>query len=102
MSRLIERIRAAAFDLDGTLVDTAPDLALAANTMLELLGYSPLERRKIEALIGEGANVFISSRDEARGSGGCAFAISASLCGAPVRSQPRVSGGDGRASVAQS
>ena len=54
MSRLIERIRAAAFDLDGTLVDTAPDLALAANTMLELLGYSPLSRRKIEALIGEG------------------------------------------------
>ena len=59
MSRLIERIRAAAFDLDGTLVDTAPDLALAANTMLELLGYSPLARLKIEALIGEGIDKLV-------------------------------------------
>jgi len=54
MPRLVEHIRAVAFDLDGTLVDSAPDLALAANTMLELLGYAPLAKRRIEALIGDG------------------------------------------------
>ena len=42
MPSLLERIRVVAFDLDGTLVDTAPDLALAANAMLESLGYPPL------------------------------------------------------------
>jgi phosphoglycolate phosphatase-like HAD superfamily hydrolase len=34
MVRLIDCIEAVAFDLDGTLIDTAPDLAAAANSML--------------------------------------------------------------------
>ena len=33
-------VRAVLFDLDGTLVDSAPDLTLAANKMLSALGYS--------------------------------------------------------------
>jgi len=32
-------VRAVLFDLDGTLVDSAPDLTLAANKMLSALGY---------------------------------------------------------------
>ena len=52
MPSLLERVRAIAFDLDGTLVDTAPDLALAANTMLESLGYPPLAKRLPERLGG--------------------------------------------------
>jgi phosphoglycolate phosphatase len=72
MPKLIERIRAAAFDLDGTLVDSAPDLALAANTMLENLGYAPLATRRIEALIGDGIDrlvegVLIESIDRVAG-----------------------------------
>jgi phosphoglycolate phosphatase len=47
-------IRAAAFDLDGTLVDSAPDLAAAANAMLETLGYTPLPERRIARLVGGG------------------------------------------------
>jgi len=54
MPKLVEHIRAAAFDLDGTLVDSAPDLAAAANAMLERLGYAPLAERCIAALIGDG------------------------------------------------
>lgn len=54
MPRLIERFRAVAFDLDGTLVDTAPDLAAAANAMLDALGYAQLSTRRIESLVGGG------------------------------------------------
>ena len=52
-------IRAAAFDLDGTLADTAPDLALAANAMLATLGQPPLPERRIALLIGEGIDRLI-------------------------------------------
>ncbi len=59
MARLIESMRAAAFDLDGTLIDTAPDLGAAANRMLETLGYKPLPEQRIPALIGDGIDPFI-------------------------------------------
>ena len=54
MPRLVERIRAAAFDLDGTLLDSAPDLAAAANTMLGMLGRVPVAENRIAMLIGDG------------------------------------------------
>lgn len=56
MAKLIERIRAAAFDLDGTLVDTAPDLATAVNRTLATLGLPTLPAERIPALIGEGVD----------------------------------------------
>ena len=72
MPKLLEHIRAAAFNLDGTLVDSAPDLALAANSMLELLGYAPLTKNRIEGLIGGGIDrlvdgVLIESIDRVAG-----------------------------------
>ena len=48
------RVRAVAFDLDGTLVDSAPDLAAAANAMLEALGHARLPEPRIATLIGGG------------------------------------------------
>lgn len=60
MTRLIENIRAVAFDLDGTLIDTAPDLGAAANTMLKMLGHETLPAHRFRALIGDGIDQFIA------------------------------------------
>jgi len=61
MPKLVERIRAAAFDLDGTLVDSAADLAAAANSTLEALGFYPLTERQIESLIGDGIERLVAA-----------------------------------------
>jgi phosphoglycolate phosphatase len=66
---LAERFRAIAFDLDGTLVDTAPDIAAAANAMLVHLGYRPLPAGEIVALIGQGIDRLVAAT-LARSTGG--------------------------------
>lgn len=48
-----------AFDLDGTLADTAPDIAAALNLMLADLGRPALEPAHIRTLIGDGAKNLI-------------------------------------------
>lgn len=47
-------IEAVALDLDGTLVDSLPDLAAAANAMREHLGLAPLEAERIASHVGDG------------------------------------------------
>lgn len=47
------------FDLDGTLVDSADDIAFAANAVLQMRGLPPLSRDVYVALIGEGARQLI-------------------------------------------
>lgn len=47
------------FDLDGTLVDTAPDIAAALNRMLADHGLPALGVARVEALTGEGALVLV-------------------------------------------
>lgn len=42
------------WDLDGTLVDSAPDLASALNTVLELRGFFTLSITEVRAMIGNG------------------------------------------------
>jgi phosphoglycolate phosphatase len=42
------------FDLDGTLVDTAADLAFAVNEMLKARGLPTLPLPKVVSLVGEG------------------------------------------------
>lgn len=42
------------FDLDGTLIDSAPDLHAAAARMLEAEGQPPLSPNQIRAFIGNG------------------------------------------------
>jgi phosphoglycolate phosphatase len=59
MHKVIDRVRIAAFDLDGTLIDTAPDLGAAANMMLAMLGGKTLPHYRIRTLIGNGVDRFV-------------------------------------------
>src|SRR5512143_745735 len=42
------------FDLDGTLVDTAPDLLAALNAVLTRAGHRPVAPRELRHLVGHG------------------------------------------------
>ena len=48
------------FDLDGTLIDTAPDLMNAHNYVMKKFGYKSKSGKEIKSLIGKGAGVMIS------------------------------------------
>jgi len=47
------------FDLDGTLVDTAPDLMLAHNHVMRKFGYPTKSTHEIRNLVGKGAGALI-------------------------------------------
>ena len=47
------------FDLDGTLVDTAPDLMLAHNHVMKKFGYQTKSTEDIRNLVGKGAGALI-------------------------------------------
>ncbi len=47
------------FDLDGTLVDTAPDLMLAHNHVMRKFGYPTKSTEDIRNLVGKGAGALI-------------------------------------------
>ena len=49
-------IRAVLFDLDGTLVDSAPDLAAAVNATLAELGRAPVPVDTVRDWVGNGAD----------------------------------------------
>ena len=47
------------FDLDGTLVDTAPDLMRAHNHVMEKFGYPTKSTDEIRNLVGQGAGAML-------------------------------------------
>ena len=47
------------FDLDGTLVDTAPDLMLAHNHVMKKFGYPTKSLEELKDLVGKGAGAMI-------------------------------------------
>lgn len=59
--------RCIAFDLDGTIVDSAPDLAVALNVALVQLGRAPLPLDRVRAMIGHGTPALLRRGLEATG-----------------------------------
>jgi phosphoglycolate phosphatase len=48
------------FDLDGTLIDSAPDLRAALNEMLRERGRAPLSLAQVRQMIGDGAAALVA------------------------------------------
>lgn len=59
MSRSASEVRAIAFDLDGTLVDSAPDIGHALNQGLRESGFGGFDLEQVRAWIGDGPDVLI-------------------------------------------
>jgi phosphoglycolate phosphatase len=57
------------FDLDGTLVDSVPDLAAAANRLLAELGRPPLDRQQVAGMVGDGVAKLVERALAASGAG---------------------------------
>ena len=53
------KARAVLIDLDGTLVDSLPDIACAANSMRAELGLSPLAVKHMASYVGKGVDVLV-------------------------------------------
>ncbi len=49
------------FDLDGTLLDTAPDIAYAVNEVRRSEGFKPLTTERVNEAIGGGARALLRS-----------------------------------------
>ncbi len=56
---MFHRPPALLFDLDGTLVDTAPDLAAATDHVLEAFGRPPVGLAQVRQMVGDGALALI-------------------------------------------
>ena len=55
------------FDLDGTLVDSVPDLTNALNLVLRERGYGPLSRAEVAPMVGDGVPILVARAFLARG-----------------------------------
>jgi phosphoglycolate phosphatase len=60
-------MRAVVFDLDGTLIDSLPDIASSVNVSLAARGLAALPADAIETMIGDGAKVLLTKAFAARG-----------------------------------
>ncbi len=55
------------FDLDGTLVDSAPDLASAVNRMVAARGFPAFRPDEVIAMVGDGVEALVTRALAARG-----------------------------------
>ncbi len=69
----------AVFDLDGTLVDSAPDLRAALNRLMGTRGLAPFALPEVIALVGDGARALVERALAARGAAFDAAALDAFL-----------------------
>lgn len=56
-----------AFDLDGTLIDSVPDLTNSLNEVLREHGYGPLSRDEVKPMVGDGVPALVGRAFAARG-----------------------------------
>ena len=47
------------FDMDGTLLDSVPDILESINKMLAYFGYPPVDKERILSAIGQGGEAFV-------------------------------------------
>lgn len=69
--------RTAVFDLDGTLVDSAPDLHAALDRLAAARGLAPYARAEVLGMIGDGVQALVERALAARGAGFSAEALAA-------------------------
>lgn len=55
----LQDIQLIAFDLDGTLLDSVPDLALAADQATQSLNYPAVSEEQVRDWVGNGADILI-------------------------------------------
>ena len=59
MHRMLEGIALVAFDLDGTLIDSVPDLAIAVDAALGELGLPAAGEARVRDWVGNGSRVLM-------------------------------------------
>ncbi|HTQ70330.1 MAG TPA: HAD-IA family hydrolase [Acidocella sp.] len=74
-------MRAVIFDLDGTLIDAAPDIASKLNRVLAAEGHETLTLAEVRAMIGDGAKMLVERAFAARGAVAKARHLEALLAG---------------------
>lgn len=57
---ILECIKLIAFDLDGTLLDSVPDLAKSIQQMLESFNYPSVTEEQVRDWVGNGADVLVA------------------------------------------
>ena len=62
-------VKVAVFDLDGTLIDSAPDLRVAVNKLLAQEGRRPLSLDEVIGMIGDGVAKLVERAFAATGGG---------------------------------
>lgn len=66
-SQMIGPYRTVVFDLDGTLADTAPELASSVNVMLAGMGRASLTIEQVRPMMGDGVHVLVERAIHATG-----------------------------------
>jgi len=61
-------LKAVVFDLDGTLIDSAPDLRVALNKLLAEHGRPPISVQQVKMMVGDGAAKLVERGFAATGS----------------------------------
>ncbi|HCP38547.1 MAG TPA: HAD family hydrolase, partial [Verrucomicrobiales bacterium] len=54
-----DKIKGIIFDLDGTLIDSLADIAIAANAVLEQFGFAVHPIQDYRIFVGDGVNVLM-------------------------------------------